>query len=244
MDIKLLVYAYCANIIMIHLVIESRNRVQLMVNNLKGKKSICYAVCRMGDTKEVNLKAFDAAETLIDSLEQVKSYSELDAILTQLASVAMNLGNKKGLNIVKDQWYKFQENDVLNNYKESGFLREIMNYGVDNAFYEIVESLFHEDKVEYLRIEARPKCLLDALKKRDYKMVDILLDGLKKIENYRFVCDDVFKECVRIDHIECAQAVVEQGWYNPTKADCELAAKYYGAVYVWLLQRMEGLISV
>ena len=81
---------------------------------------------------------------------------------------------------------------------------------------------------------------MNALKKRDYKMVEIVLKGLKRKKNYYSVCDDVYNECIKIDHIECAQSVVEQSWHTQTQEDYDLTERYYGGMHFWLLQRSSG----
>ena len=203
-------------------------------------QSIIETICkREGSNSDLDKKEDEAVMEVLSQYNRMDPCS--DVMLLQLARISMYLSNENVLQMIIKQWIKIQ-NVLLDIHKESPFMREILIYGVNNKLYHTVNSLFGDKWIEYMAFVPRPICLLDALKRRDNKMVDIVLNGLKRKKNYYFVCDDVFKECIKIDHIECAQTVVEESWHIPTERDYELAQRYYGAIHFWLLQRSSGSI--
>eukprot|EP01083_Nonionella_stella_P180146 641620_1 len=160
-----------------------------------------------------------------------------DGILLQFARIAMHSGKESVLKLIIDQWVQLQMKCRCETYKDSELLRETLIYAANNRLYETCQLILSDTVLKYVMFRPRPQCLLDALKQRDDAMVMIILNGLSKVKDYSFVCDDVFKECIKSDRLECAQYLVEQKWHSPTQNDYQLAERYYGGIHIWLLQR-------
>ena len=119
-------------------------------------------------------------------------------------------------------------------------LRDLLCYGAKQELINLCRFLLDDGYREFIEFEPRPQCLLNALKTRNEKIIKVILNGLINIKHFYFVCDDVFKECIKIDDIHRARILIEHFRYIPKQKDYHLANKYNQAMHIWLQQRAQS----
>ena len=232
--------------------------IRVLIGNFYGLVSAeVFEKCLLNITvrNDADLKIFDSicrkigpewnGEDMINDM--LNSLTKMDYIaktkLLIFARLAINQFQSGVVKLVIKRWIELATSQQKN-VAESSILMEILILGVNDGFHQIVELIFSDEYLDYIIFKPRPEFLLNALRKRDDKMIKIVLKGMGRKKNYFFVCDDVFKECVKMDHIECVQFIIEHGWFKPKEYHLKLAQRYYGAIHVWLSQRRDESIGI
>eukprot|EP01083_Nonionella_stella_P097789 274898_1 len=202
----------------------------------------CNIVERACENTELSREQKVALNAVFSGYDEMNATA--DAVFSQFARIAINSGKESLLKLIIYQWVYLQRDDRLERYKDSELLRDILVYAVNNRLYDTCELILSDGVLEYVMFAPRPQCLLDALKQRDDRIIMMILNGLGKVKQYSFVCDDAFKECIKMDHLQGAQCLVERKWHVPTQNDYQLAERYYGAIHIWLMQRSSASLFV
>eukprot|EP00484_Ammonia_sp_Unknown_P025526 CAMPEP_0197027700 /NCGR_PEP_ID=MMETSP1384-20130603/7564_1 /TAXON_ID=29189 /ORGANISM="Ammonia sp." /LENGTH=302 /DNA_ID=CAMNT_0042456585 /DNA_START=837 /DNA_END=1745 /DNA_ORIENTATION=+ len=206
--------------------IEARKYSVTVGKNLDDELLIMEALCNQYDSA-----VFD---------EILSSYNnrsgESQSVTSQFLRIAMQNRNEFMVTRLLGHWRTICIRD------EDRVLRYLLSQAIENKMYKVAALLLSASMVKYIEFEPRPQCLWKALKGRDENMIQLVLNGLKRVKTrrYRFVCDEAFRECIKMDQLECAQTIVEQQWHSPSLADYALAEKYEGAIYFWLRHRRQS----
>ena len=87
-----------------------------------------------------------------------------------------------------------------------------------------------EEFYDSLGFEIRPTILLDAIKKKNMPVIEMLIHAMSKAKR-RFFCDDCFEADIKNDLVLVAKQLIQNGWHKPTKANLELSKKLYGKMW-------------
>ena len=175
-DIRQVLGLFCTERATLEQLVAARKYATLLGKEHYVAQSIIETICRR-DGSKYNLTddELDALHAILEHPLFCKMNEFTDGMLLQFARIAMYLSHERVLKMVINKWVGVQ-NVLLDKHKESLFMREILIYGVKNELYETVEMLFMDKSIDLVVFVPRPKCLLEALKKRDNKMFEIVLN--------------------------------------------------------------------